>query len=125
MNDGVEAFRFRLQKELGLSIGPKDPLIAQWLSQKEMLEENAAEHQRLLSEFEAALGRNQTAWSEQAKGLAQQSLNAGLRASRDSTALMLEEAARMNAAAALGVRRIYLGKMALENCPPSRCRTRG
>jgi Transcriptional activator TraM len=100
MNDGVDAFRFRLQKELGLSIGPKDPLLAQWLSQKELLEENAAEHQRLLSEFEAALGRNQIAWSEQAKSLAQQSLNAGLRAARDSTALMLEEAARMNAAAA-------------------------
>ena len=53
----------------------------------------------MLSEFEAALGRNQIAWSEQAKGLAQQSLNAGLRAARDSTALMLEEAARMNGAA--------------------------
>jgi Transcriptional activator TraM len=99
MNDGVEAFRSRLQKELGMLIGPKDPLLAQWLSQRELLEENAAEHQRLLSEFEAAIGRSQIAWSEQAKSLAQQSLNAGLRASRDSTALMLEEAARMNAAA--------------------------
>src|ERR1700719_1868021 len=99
MNDGVDAFRSRLQKELGLSIGPKDPLLAQWLSQKELLEENAAEHQRLLSECEAALVRNQINWSEQAKSLAQQSLNAGLRAARDSTALMLEEAARMNAAA--------------------------
>jgi hypothetical protein len=99
MNDRVELFRLRLQKELGLSIGPKDPLLAQWLSQKELLEENTAEHQRLLSEFEAALGRNQATWSEQAKNLAQQSLNAGLRAARDSTALMLEEAARMNAAA--------------------------
>jgi hypothetical protein len=98
MNDGVDAFRLRLQKELGLSIGPKDPLLAQWLSQRELLEENAAEHQRLLSEFEAALGRNQITWSEQAKSLAQQSLNAGLRAARDSTALMLEEAARMNGA---------------------------
>ena len=99
MNDGVEAFRLQLQKELGLSIGPKDPLLAQWVSQKQLLEQNAAEHQRLLGEFEAALGRNQTAWSEQAKTLAQQSLNAGLRAARDSTALMLEEAARMNGAA--------------------------
>ena len=87
------------KKELGLSIGPKDPLLAQWLSQKELLEENAAEHQRLLTEFEAALGRNQTSWSEQAKGLAQQSLNAGLRAARDSTALLLEEAARIDGAA--------------------------
>ena len=59
MNDGIDAFRFRLQKELGLLIGPKDPLLAQWLSQKELFEENAAEHQRLLSEFEAALARNQ------------------------------------------------------------------
>jgi len=58
-----------------------------------------SEHQRLLSGFEATLARNQTAWNEQAKGLAQQSLNAGLQAARDSTALMLEEAARMNAAA--------------------------
>jgi hypothetical protein len=99
MNDGVEAFRLQLQKDLGISIGPKDPLLAQWVSQKQLLEQNAAEHQRLLGEFKAALGRNQTAWSEQAKGLAQQSLNAGLRATRDSTALMLEEAARMNGAA--------------------------
>jgi Transcriptional activator TraM len=53
----------------------------------------------LLSEFEPSLGRNQTTWSEQAKNLAQQSFNAGLRVARDSTALMLEEAARMNAAA--------------------------
>jgi Transcriptional activator TraM len=99
MNDGVDAFRLRLQKELGLSIGPKDPLLAQWLSQRELLEENAAEHQRLLSEFEAAIGRSQTAWSEQAKGLAQQTLNAALLASRNSTASLLEEAARMNGAA--------------------------
>jgi hypothetical protein len=64
-----------------------------------LLEENAAEHQRLLTEFEAAPGRSQTSWSEQAKELAKQSLNAGLRAARDSTALLLEEAARMNGAA--------------------------
>jgi hypothetical protein len=95
MNDGIEAFRLQLQKELGLSIGPKDPLLAQWLSQKELLEQNAAQQQRLLSEFEAAIGRSQTAWSEQAKGLAQQTLNAALLAARDSTALMLEEAARV------------------------------
>jgi hypothetical protein len=98
MNDGVDAFRLRLQKELGLSIGPKDPLLAQWLSQRELLEENAVEHQRLLSEFEAALGRIQATWSEHAKGLAQQSLNAALLAARNNTALLLEEAARMNAA---------------------------
>ena len=99
MNNGIDGFRLRLQKELGLSIGPKDPLLAQWLSQKELLEQNAAEHQRLLTEFQAALGRNQTAWSEQAKALAQQSLTAGLQAAQNSTALLLEEAARVNAAA--------------------------
>ena len=99
MNNGVEAFRSQLQKELGLSISPKDPLLALWLSQRELLEENAAEHQRLLREFEVALSRNQIAWSEQAKGLAQQSLNAGLQASQNSAAILLEEAARMNGAA--------------------------
>ena len=97
MNDGVEAFRSQLQKELGLSIGPKDPLLALWVSQKELLEQNAAQHQKLLSEFQAALGKSQTAWSEQAKALAQQSLNAGLQAAQNSMALLLEEAARMNA----------------------------
>jgi len=53
----------------------------------------------LLSEFQAALGKSQTAWSEQAKALAQQSLNAGLRAAQNSTALLLEEAARMQGGA--------------------------
>ena len=52
MNNGIEAFRSQLQKELGLSIGPKDPLLGQWLSQKELIEQNAADHQRLLGEFE-------------------------------------------------------------------------
>jgi len=64
MNDGIEAFRLQLQKELELSIGPKDPLLALWVSQKELLEQNAAQQQKLLSEFQAALGRNQTAWSK-------------------------------------------------------------
>ena len=84
MNDGIEAFRAQLQRELGLLIGPKDPLLALWVSQKELLEQNAAQQQKLLSEFQAALGKSQTAWSEQAKALAQQSLNAGLQAARDS-----------------------------------------
>ena len=53
----------------------------------------------MLSEFQAALGKSQTAWSEQAKALAQQSLNAGLQAAQNSTALLLEEAARVNGAA--------------------------
>jgi Transcriptional activator TraM len=93
MNDGVEGFRSQLQKELGLSIGPKDPLLALWVSHKELLEENAAQQQKLLSEFQTALGRNQTAWSEQAKALAQQSLNAGLEAAQNGTALLLERIA--------------------------------
>jgi hypothetical protein len=59
-----------------------------------LLEANATEHQRLLGDFEAAIGKSQTAWSEQAKGLAKQSLNAALPAARDSAALMLEEAGR-------------------------------
>jgi len=99
MNDGVEAFRSQLQKELGLSISPKDPLLALWVSQKELLEQNAAQQQKLLSEFQAALGNSQTAWSEQAKALTQQSLNAGLQTAQNSTALLLEEAARMNGGA--------------------------
>jgi hypothetical protein len=48
MNDGIEAFRLQLQKELGLSIGPKDPLLALWVSQKKVLEENAAETSALV-----------------------------------------------------------------------------
>ena len=98
MNNGIEAFRSQLQKELGLSIGPKDPLLALWVSQKELLEQNAAQHQKLLSEFQAALGRNQTAWSEQAKALAQQSLNAGLQAAQyldTGTALSAYSSKRM------------------------------
>ena len=98
MTNGIDAFRLRLQKELGLSIGPKDPLLALWVSQKELLEQNAAQQQKLLSEFQAALGKSQTAWSNQAKALAQQSLNAGLQAAQNSTVLLLEEAARVNGA---------------------------
>ena len=71
MNNGIEAFRSQMQKELGLSIGPKDPLLALWVSQRELLEQNAAQQQKLLSEFQAALSKNQTAWSDQAKTLAQ------------------------------------------------------
>src|ERR1700729_1984084 len=54
---------------------------------------------RLRFQFQAALGKSQTAWSEQAKALAQQSLNAGLLAAQNSTALLLEEVVRINAAA--------------------------
>jgi Transcriptional activator TraM len=99
MNDGVEGFRSQLQTELGLLIGPKDPLLALWVSQRELLEQNAAQQPKLLSEFQAALGKSQTAWSEQAKALAQQSLHVGLQAAQNSTALLLEEAARMNGGA--------------------------
>ena len=99
MNNGIEAFRSQMQKELGLSIGPKDPLLALWVSQRELLEQNAAQQQKLLSEFQAALGKSQTAWSDQAKTLAQQSLNAALQAAQKSTALLLEETARVNTAA--------------------------
>ena len=83
MNNGIEGFRSQLQKELGLSM-----LLALRVSQKELLEQNAAQQQKLLSEFQAALGKSQTAWSEQAKALAQQSLNAGLQAAQNSTALL-------------------------------------
>ena len=70
MNNGIEAFRSQMQKEFGLSIGPKDPLLALWVSQRELLEQNAAQQQKLLSEFQAALAKSQTAWSDQAKTLA-------------------------------------------------------
>ena len=53
----------------------------------------------MLSEFQAALGNSQTVWSEQAKALAQQSLNAGLQAAQNSAALLLEEAVRMHGGA--------------------------
>ena len=99
MTPAAEKFRQQIHKELGLTVGPKDPLLALWVAQQEFLEETAAEHQKLLSEFEAALGRNQIAWSDQARNLAQQSLNGALRAARDNTALLLEEAARTNAGA--------------------------
>ena len=62
MTPAAEKFRQQIQKELGLTIGPKDPLLALWVAQQEFLEKAAAEHQKLLSEFEAALGRNQIAW---------------------------------------------------------------
>jgi hypothetical protein len=92
-----------------LWIGPKDPLLALWVSQKELLEQNAAQQQKLLSEFRAALGKSQTAWADQAKALAQQSLNAGLQAAQNSTALLLEEAARMNGGSAKRLKKVLDG----------------
>jgi hypothetical protein len=55
MNERAEKFRQHLQKELGLGVGPKDPILAQFLAQEEFREEMAAEHQRLLAAFEQAL----------------------------------------------------------------------
>jgi Transcriptional activator TraM len=99
MTPAAEKFRQQIQKELGVTIGPKDPLLALWVAQQEFLEETAVHHQRLLAEFEAALGRNQAMWTDQAKGLANQSLNAALRAARDNSAALVEEAGRTNAGA--------------------------
>jgi hypothetical protein len=73
-------------------------LLALWLAQQKLLEDMAAQQQKLVAEFESVLGRNQLAWTDQTKNLAQQSLNGKLRTARDSTALLLEEAARSNAA---------------------------
>jgi hypothetical protein len=99
MNERAEKFRQQLQKDLGLTVGPKDPILAEWLAHEEFREEIAAEHQRLLVAFEGALAKNQASWSESAKNLANQSLNAALRAARDNTAALVEESARANAGA--------------------------
>ena len=49
--------------------------------------------------FKLHLARVKPLGPSRRKALAQQSLNAGLQAAQNSTALLLEEAARMNAAA--------------------------
>ena len=92
MNERVEKFRQQLQKELGLTVGPKDPILAEFLAQEEFREEMAAEHQRMLIAFEEALARNQASWSDSAKSLAK--WNAALGAARDHIAALGEEAAR-------------------------------
>ena len=51
-----------------------------------------------LKEWEAGFERNQTAWSEEAKSLAQKSLNAALRAARENSVRLLEDSSRENAA---------------------------
>jgi hypothetical protein len=99
MTPGAEEFRCRLQTELGLTISPKDPILAEWLAHEEFKEELAAEHQRMLVAFEEALRKNEALWIESAKNLANQSLNAALRAARESTAALIEEAGRSQAAA--------------------------
>ena len=97
MNERVEKFRQQLQKELGLTVGPKDPILAEFLAHEEFREEMAAEHQRMLIAFEEALAKNQASWSDGAKSLAKQSLNAALGAARDHIAALGEEAARSQA----------------------------
>ena len=91
MNERAEKFRQQLQKELGLTVGPKDPILAEWLAHEEFREETAAEHQRMLVAFEGALMKNQASWSESAKNLANQSLNAALGAAREHIAALSEE----------------------------------
>ena len=97
MNERVEKFRQQLQKELGLTVGPKDPILAEFLAQEEFREEMAAEHQRLLIAFDEALARNQASWSDNAKSLANNNLNAALGAARDHIAALSEVAARSQA----------------------------
>lgn len=99
MNERAEKFRQQLQKELGLTVGPKDPILAEWLAHEEFREETAAQHQRLFAAFEQALAKNQASWSESAKNLANQSLNAALRAGRENIAAFSEEAGRRQAGA--------------------------
>jgi DNA-binding MurR/RpiR family transcriptional regulator len=111
MTPGTEKFRQQLQKELGLTVGPKDPILAEWLAHEEFREEIAAEHQRMLVAFEEALMKNQASWSESAKNLANQSLNAALGAAREHIAALAEEAGRsqagvVRAAAERGVERL-------------------
>jgi hypothetical protein len=43
MTAGAEKFRQQIQKELGLTVGPKDPLLALWVAQQEFLKEIGAE----------------------------------------------------------------------------------
>jgi DNA-binding MurR/RpiR family transcriptional regulator len=111
MTPRSEQFRQQLQKELGLTVGPKDPILAEWLAHEEFREEIAAEHQRMLVAFEEALMKNQASWSESAKNLANQSLNAALGAAREHIAALAEEAGRsqagvVRAAAERGVERL-------------------
>ena len=97
MNERVEKFRQQLQKELGLTVGPKDPILAEFLAQEEFRERMAAEHQRMLVALEEALAMNQASWSDGAKSLANQSLSAALGAAREHIGALSEEAARSQA----------------------------
>ena len=97
MTPRSEQFRQQLQKELGLTVGPKDPILAEWLAHEEFREEIAVEHQRMLVAFEEALMKSQSSWSDSAKNLANQSLNAALGAAREHIAALSEEAGRSQA----------------------------
>ena len=113
MNQRIENFRKELQKELGLTVGPKDPILAEVLAQQEFLAELAAQHQRMLTAFEEALAKNQAAWADSADNLSNQSLAAALGAAQDHIRALSEEAARsqagaMRAAAERGVERLEL-----------------
>src|SRR6266436_3511158 len=119
MNERAEKFRQQLQKELGLTVGPKDPILAEWLAHEEFREEIAAEHQRILVAFEEALLKNQASWSESAKNLANQSLNAALGAARENIATLSEEAGRSPGRCGPrggGTRRRTPGKGGSETC---------
>ena len=110
------------QKDLTLSTGPKEPPSAPSNGAehaqlvKDLEDANYAQFQRFLAELKAEIGRdaaqlsgqlkeweagferNQTAWSEEAKSLAQKSLNAALRAARENSVRLLEDSSRENAA---------------------------
>ena len=99
MNERAEKFRQGLQKELGLRVGPQDPILAQYLANEELREELAAEFQRIVAAFDQVVAKNQAVWSEQAKNLANQSLNAALGTAREKIAAFSEEASRRQAGA--------------------------
>src|SRR4029077_7862757 len=89
------------------------------LAHEEFREGTAAEHQRMLVAFEGALVKNQASWSESAKNLATQSLNAALGAAREHIAALNEEAGRSPAGRGPrggGTRRRTPGKGGSETC---------
>jgi hypothetical protein len=93
----AEKFREQIQKELGIIVGPKDPLLALWVAQMDMKEELAAEHQRRLFEFDVTLTKSQVSWAKSAEELTDTTLKAALRAARENAAQVAEEAARVQA----------------------------
>jgi hypothetical protein len=122
MNERAEKFRRELQKELGPTVGPKDPILAEFLAQEEFREEMAAQHQRMLIAFEEALAKSQASWSGNAKNLANQSLNAALGAAREHITAFSEEAGRsqagqIRAAAERGVERLEMAAVRLARMP--------